>query len=51
MAKTKSYQIRAFAAIHETAAGIYDAGVMDKKTMRRFDNACLTPIQYLTAVE
>lgn len=44
MAKNKTYKSSAFAAIHETAEGMYDAGVIDKKTMRSFDSSCLTPI-------
>ena len=37
----------AMAAIHETMAALHDAGGIDKKTMRRFDQACLTPIRPL----
>jgi hypothetical protein len=29
------------ASIHETAEGLHAAGVMDKQTMRKFDDACL----------
>jgi len=32
------------AAIHETAEGLHAAGIMGKKTMRQFDEACLTPV-------
>ena len=39
------------ASIHETAEGLHAAGVMDKQTMRRFNEACLTPVQPLTAEE
>jgi putative transcriptional regulator len=35
------------ASIHETAEGLHAAGVMDKQTMRRFDEACLTPVHPL----
>jgi putative transcriptional regulator len=48
MKKTKTYKSDAFAAIHETAAGMYDAGVIDKQTMRSFDHSCLTPIHDFT---
>ena len=51
MNKVKTYKSDAFAAIHETMSGIYDAGVIDKKTMRQFDEACLTPIHALSANE
>ena len=31
------------AAVHETARGLHDAGVMGKRIMRQFDDMCLTP--------
>ncbi len=36
---------RLLKTIHETAKGIYDAGVMDLKTMREFDALCLPPVK------
>jgi putative transcriptional regulator len=39
------------AAIHETAEGLHSIGLMDKQTMRRFDDACLTPVRPLSASE
>jgi len=33
------------AAIHETAEGLFEAGVMTKKTMKEFDELCLTPVK------
>ncbi len=30
-------------------AGMYDAGVIDKKTMREFDEACLTSVHAFSA--
>jgi hypothetical protein len=39
------------ASIHETAEGLHNAGVMDKQTMRKFDDACLTPVRPLSAEE
>jgi putative transcriptional regulator len=48
---TKQYRSQAMASIHETAEGLHAAGVMDKQTMRRFDEACLTPVRSLTAAE
>jgi putative transcriptional regulator len=47
MAKRK-YRSEALAAVHETAAGLRDAGVIDKSTMRAFDEMCLTRIQPLS---
>ncbi|MBA2468955.1 MAG: DNA-binding transcriptional regulator [Chloroflexia bacterium] len=37
------------AVVHETALGLYDAGVIDKQTMREFDELCLTPVHDFTA--
>ncbi|NMW21619.1 MAG: DNA-binding transcriptional regulator [Chlorobiaceae bacterium] len=51
MNKIKTYKSDAFSAIHETMAGMYEAGVIDKKTMREFDEACLTPIHNFSASE
>jgi putative transcriptional regulator len=48
---TKQYRSRAMASIHETAEGLHAAGVMDKRTMRKFDEACLTPVRPLSAEE
>src|SRR5271155_4498491 len=39
------------AAIHEIAGGLHDVGLIDKQTMRRFDDSCLTPIHEFTARE
>jgi putative transcriptional regulator len=45
---TKQYRSPVMASIHETAEGLHAAGVMDKQTMRKFDDACLTPVSPLT---
>src|SRR3546814_12025373 len=47
----KTYRSNALAAIHETASDLHDAEVMDKRTMRRFDDLCLTPVRSLAAEE
>jgi len=39
------------AALHETALDLHDAGLIDKQTMRRFDESCLTPVRTFTAAE
>jgi putative transcriptional regulator len=39
------------ASIHETAEGLHAADVMDKQTMRKFDEACLTPVYPLSPEE
>lgn len=51
MKNAKTYESEVFAAIHETAVGMCDAGVIDKQPMWSFDHACLTPIHELTAAE
>jgi putative transcriptional regulator len=48
---SKKYRSDAMAAIHEMMADLYDGGVIDKQTMRRFDAACLTPIRPLKPEE
>ena len=48
---TKQYRSPVMASIHETAEGLHAAGVMDKQTMRKFDEACLTPVRALTPEE
>jgi putative transcriptional regulator len=44
---SKKYKSDAMAAIHEMMADLHVGGVIDKQTMRRFDEACLTPIRPL----
>jgi putative transcriptional regulator len=48
---TKQYRSPVMASIHETAEGLHAAGVMDKQTMRKFDEACLTPVRPLSPEE
>lgn len=48
MKKNKVYRSEAAAAIHETAVGLHESGVIDKQTMRQFDETCLTPIHEFT---
>jgi putative transcriptional regulator len=47
-AKTKIYKSEISAAIHESVSDLYEVGLVEKKTMRRFDESCLTPISKLT---
>ena len=42
---TKQYKTDALAAVHETALGLTEAGVMAKRTMKVFDETCLTPVE------
>ena len=41
----KQYRSPLMASIHETAEGLHAAGVMEKRTLREFDDLCLTPVQ------
>jgi putative transcriptional regulator len=43
-----TYRSPVSAAIHETVEDFYSSGIMSKKTMRKFDELCLTPIKPLT---
>lgn len=51
MTPAKSYKSDLKAALHQTASDLYEIGLMDKQTMRRFDESCLTPIRGFTAQE
>ena len=41
----KTYRSDILAAVHETASDLHDAGTMEKRTLRRFDDMCLTPVE------
>ena len=43
MSKQYKNNSEMLAAVHETARGLRDAGVMDEATMKTFDEMCLTP--------
>jgi putative transcriptional regulator len=45
----KQYRSAVMASIHETAEGLHKAGVMSKRTLREFDELCLTPVRPLPA--
>lgn len=45
----KKYRSDAMASIHETMEALHNIGAVDKQTMRRFDEACLTPVIPLSA--
>jgi putative transcriptional regulator len=47
MARRK-YRSDALAAVHETAMGLRDAGAIAKRTMKVFDEMCLTRIEPLS---
>lgn len=48
---TRQYRSPVMASIHETAEGLHAAGIMNKQTMRKFDEACLTPVRPLAPEE
>lgn len=48
---TKRYESDALAAVHETALGLYEAQGIEKKTMRAFDEICLTRVKDLSPQE
>ncbi len=45
---TRQYKSEALAAAHEAALGLAEAGVMSKRTMKVFDERCLTPVEEMT---
>ena len=47
----KQYKSEALAAAHEAALGLAEAGLMSKRTMRSFDEMCLTPVEEMTPEE
>lgn len=44
---SKQYKSEALAAVHETAQGLHEAGVVAKRTLKEFDALCLTPVEDL----
>ena len=51
MTKTKTYKSDVANTIHGLANALHTIGAIDKKTMRRFDESCLTPIHPFSAEE
>jgi putative transcriptional regulator len=47
----KQYRSRLMASIHETAEGLHESGLMDKVTLRQFNELCLTPVKPLRPEE
>jgi putative transcriptional regulator len=45
---SKKHRSEAMAAVHETMQALHNVGAIDKQTMRRFDDACLTQVQPLS---
>ncbi|CAN5733369.1 DNA-binding transcriptional regulator [soil metagenome] len=44
---TQRYKSEALAAVHEAAAGLNEAGILSKQSMKEFDALCLTPVEPL----
>ena len=49
MTNAKHYKSDAFAAIHESMDALHQIGAISKKTMREFDESCLTPVVEIPA--
>ena len=47
----KQYRSPLMASIHETAEGLYAAAAIGKRSMREFDELCLTPVRSLKPKE
>lgn len=45
------YRSEALAAIHETMEALHEIRAIDQRTMREFDEACLTPARVLSPEE
>jgi len=41
----KQYRSPVMASVHETADDLHRVGVLSKRTLREFDQLCLTPVQ------
>ena len=48
---TKQYESEVLASVHEAALDLVEAGVMSKRTMKAFDERCLTPVEDLAPEE
>jgi putative transcriptional regulator len=47
----KTYKSEASMAIHEMATDLHESGIINKTTMKEFDDTCLIPTPVLTAKE
>ena len=48
MAKNDFEELSPLEAIHQTASGLYDSGIIDGKTMRQYDELCLPRVTVLS---
>lgn len=44
----KKYRSDALRSVHVTVDGLHRIGLVDKKTMRDFDDSCLTSVEHLS---
>ena len=44
----RTYRSDALAAVHEAASDLAEIGLIDKRTMKKFDAMCLSPIEDLS---
>ncbi len=51
MARNSNSESSILATVHESAAGLHGAGLVDKAAMRQFDELCLTPVVSLAPDE
>ena len=51
MATKRKYKSDAFEAIHSTASAFHSVGVIDKATMRHFDESCLVVLSEIEPAE
>lgn len=49
--KRRKAESSILASVHEAAAGLHSAGIVDRSTMREFDALCLTPVEKLAPEE
>ena len=47
----KTYKSELSAAIHETVEMLHEHGLIDKTTMKEFDESCLVPVHEITPEE
>lgn len=49
--RSKTYRSEAAASVHEMIEGFHQAGLVDKQTMREFNDSCLAPVDQLPPEE
>jgi putative transcriptional regulator len=49
--RPKAYLSEIAASVHEMMEGFHETGAIDKQTMRKFDDSCLTPTPALSPAQ